>query len=153
MYRKALRLQDENIVPAGMPIGINICKHSSILYLHLVLYIIVFSQASLLPRHALFSLSFLDPRRWQHINIYQNYNCDKLFNRAIMTTAALCPNLTSNYRTPKIFWYQTDNAVFIRIILTDVEKYSIKVDCDTFKFRYGYKYIFNSLWISSVRNN
>ncbi|OXU17548.1 hypothetical protein TSAR_010783 [Trichomalopsis sarcophagae] len=51
-----------------------------------------------------------------------------------MTNAALCPNLISNYRTPKIFWYQTDNAVFIRIILTDVEKYSIRVDCDTFKF-------------------
>lgn len=45
-----------------------------------------------------------------------------------------CPNLVSKYRTPKILWYQTDNAVYLRILLTNVEKYRINVDPDTFKF-------------------
>ncbi|XP_058799192.1 uncharacterized protein LOC131668777 [Phymastichus coffea] len=45
-----------------------------------------------------------------------------------------CPNLISKYRTPKIFWYQTDNAVHVRIMLSNVEKYRISVDSDTFKF-------------------
>ncbi|XP_014204916.1 uncharacterized protein LOC106636882 [Copidosoma floridanum] len=46
-----------------------------------------------------------------------------------------CPNLISPYKTPKILWYQTGNAVFIRILLPDIERYHLKVTDDTFTFR------------------
>lgn len=48
-----------------------------------------------------------------------------------------CPKLSGKCLTPHILWHQTDNAIFIRIMLTDVQKYHIKVECDSFKFRYN----------------
>ncbi|XP_014230320.1 uncharacterized protein LOC106654807 [Trichogramma pretiosum] len=46
-----------------------------------------------------------------------------------------CPNLTSTFKTPRVYWYQNDCAIFIRIMLVDVEKYYLKVDCDSLIFR------------------
>ena len=45
-----------------------------------------------------------------------------------------CPELVKTSRTPKLLWYQSDNAIFIRILLVDVQKYSLKVEPDTLKF-------------------
>lgn len=47
-----------------------------------------------------------------------------------------CPSLISDCRTPKVFWHQTDNAIFIEILLIDVEKYYLKVTSDTLQFRF-----------------
>jgi hypothetical protein len=45
-----------------------------------------------------------------------------------------CPKLIGVCSTPKILWYQTDSIIIIRIILTDVKKICIEVNCDTFMF-------------------
>lgn len=46
------------------------------------------------------------------------------------------PNLVSKCLTPKVLWYQNDLAVFLRIMLTDVENYHMQIGYQTFKFRY-----------------
>ncbi|OAD60172.1 hypothetical protein WN48_06310, partial [Eufriesea mexicana] len=45
-----------------------------------------------------------------------------------------CPKLVCKYYTPKIIWYQTDTTVIIRILLQDVEKYFLRVQCDQLLF-------------------
>ncbi|XP_070170360.1 uncharacterized protein [Polyergus mexicanus] len=45
-----------------------------------------------------------------------------------------CPQLISNYSTPKISWYQTDLTVIIRIHLIDVSNYYLRVKDDYLLF-------------------
>ncbi|KAL6439197.1 hypothetical protein ACFW04_003850 [Cataglyphis niger] len=45
-----------------------------------------------------------------------------------------CPQLISNYSTPKITWYQTDLTVVIRIHLIDISNYYLQVEDDHFLF-------------------
>ncbi|KZC11915.1 PREDICTED: uncharacterized protein LOC107190115 [Dufourea novaeangliae] len=44
------------------------------------------------------------------------------------------PKLISKLYTPKIFWYQTDITVIVRILLEDVDKYFLRVVCDHLSF-------------------
>ncbi|XP_031848297.2 putative ATP-dependent RNA helicase TDRD12 isoform X2 [Nomia melanderi] len=44
------------------------------------------------------------------------------------------PTLVSKLCTPKILWYQTDNTVIVRILLQDVDKYFLHVECDHLLF-------------------
>ena len=53
----------------------------------------------------------------------------------------IVPQLISKCLRPNIYWHQTDNAMFIRILLTDVKDYHLKVTEDSFKFRYYKNFI------------
>lgn len=44
------------------------------------------------------------------------------------------PNLITKCSTPNILWYQTDVTVVIRILLPDVNKYYLRVECDNLLF-------------------
>lgn len=54
----------------------------------------------------------------------------------ICFTAMNCPQLVSEYNTPKISWFQTDLTVTIRIQLIDVPNYYLRVEDDHLLFRY-----------------
>ena len=51
------------------------------------------------------------------------------------TLAPNVPELISSCSRPNLYWYQTDNAVFIRILLPDVKDFHLLVNQDSFKFR------------------
>lgn len=55
-----------------------------------------------------------------------------------------CPQLISDYSTPKISWYQTDLTVIIRIHLIDVSNYYVRVEDDHLLFRYIFIYAINN---------
>lgn len=57
-----------------------------------------------------------------------------LFNEKNITM--ICPQLVSNYSTPKIRWYQTDLTVIISIQLIDVSDYYLRVKDTHLLFRY-----------------
>ncbi|XP_017886096.1 uncharacterized protein LOC108628587 [Ceratina calcarata] len=44
------------------------------------------------------------------------------------------PNLVTKCSSPNILWYQTDITVIIRILLPDVNKYYLRVECDHLLF-------------------
>lgn len=46
-----------------------------------------------------------------------------------------CPALVANVNTPKLMWYQTDTTVVIRILLTDVVNYYLRVENDHLLFK------------------
>ncbi|XP_046735957.1 uncharacterized protein LOC124405255 [Diprion similis] len=64
-----------------------------------------------------------------------------------------CPMLISNLRKPRIYWYQTDAEIVIRIILHDVEDYFLSVRTDELEFStslegidyYIYLYLFGAV--------
>ncbi|XP_034950920.1 uncharacterized protein [Chelonus insularis] len=44
------------------------------------------------------------------------------------------PLLTNKFRTPTVYWYQTDNKIVLRIMLANVNKYFLFVDFDHIRY-------------------
>lgn len=53
------------------------------------------------------------------------------------------PALISNLKTPIIYWYQNDTEIVLRVMISDVEDYFLRVKTDEFEFRYGMNKINN----------